>query len=161
MDGSLVTTSVMQLLPTSRGNITMASVDPADPPVIDPNHLDTASDRVVLIHGMHRLMQALLDTKAGKGFVETEFVPPSFTPLTSQASDEEIEARIRATGAAHYHSAGSAAMGLVVDSQPRVYCVEGLRIADASVIPVPIGGHPQATLYALGEKTADLILEGK
>jgi len=65
----------------------------------------------------------------------------------------------RATGVAHKYSAGSVAMDAVVDSDLRVYGVEGLRIADASVLPVPIGGHLQATLYALAEQAAEIILQ--
>jgi choline dehydrogenase-like flavoprotein len=50
-------------------------------------------------------------------------------------------------------------MGQVVDSNLCVYGVRGLRVADASVLPVPIGGYPQATLYALAERAAELILQ--
>ena len=104
-------------------------------------------------------MQALLDTSAGKAYIENETAPPGFPPLNSKSTHKEIEARIRATGASHDHPAGSAAMGKVVGTDLNVYGVRGLCVADASVLPVPIGGHPQATLYALAERAAELILQ--
>ncbi len=61
----------------------------------------------------------------------------------------------------HAHSAGTAAMGKVVDTQLRVKGVRGLRVADASVFPVAIGGHPQATLYGVAEQAAEMILQSK
>ncbi|KAL2216849.1 putative glucose dehydrogenase [Thermoascus aurantiacus ATCC 26904] len=159
MDGSLITTSTMLLLPTSRGTITLASASPSDPPVIDSNFYSTHADRVSLIYGTRRVLQALLDTAAGKEYIESEVPPPGMPPLTPQSTDEEIDARIRAAGVAHYHPEGSAAMGEVVDPELRVYGVRGLRVADASVLPLAIGGHPQATLYALAEQAAHMILQ--
>lgn len=104
-------------------------------------------------------MQALLESSAGKIFVESELAPPGSAALTYQSTDAEIDACIRNTGAAHKQAAASAAMGKVVGSDLLVYGLEGLRIADASVLPVPMGGHPQARLYALPQQAADLILQ--
>jgi choline dehydrogenase-like flavoprotein len=159
MDGTYVSTSVMLTLPTSRGRIYLTSADVKDPPAVDPNYFATAVDSAILKYGARRVMQALLDTKAGQENVESEVVPPGTAPLNPQSTDEEIDARIRAVGMPHAHAAGTAAMGKVVDSSLRVFGVEGLRVADASVLPVPISGHPQATLYALAELAADLVLE--
>lgn len=157
-DGSLITTSAMLLLPTSRGTVTIASANPSDPPVIDSNFYSTNADRVSLIYATRRVLQALLGTAAGKEYFENEVPPPGLPALTPHSTDEEIDARIRAVGMAHYHPEGSAAMGRVVDPELRVYGVRGLRVADASIFPVAIGGHPQATLYAVAEQAAQLIL---
>ena len=89
--------------------------------------------------------------------MESEIPPPGFPALHPTSADADIDARIQSTGAAHYHSTGSVAMGQVVGTNLCVKGVRGLRVADASVIPVPIGGHPQATLYALAEQAAELI----
>ncbi|MCJ1358220.1 MAG: hypothetical protein MMC33_008219 [Icmadophila ericetorum] len=160
MNGTYVSTSVMLLNSTSRGSVSIASALPTDQPVIDPNHYATKADQVCLIHGTRRILQALLGTPEGQKYFDSEAPPPGFAKLGPNSSDAEIDARIRATGEAHYHTAGTAAMGKVVDTNLRVYGVRGLRVVDASVLPVAIGGHPQATLYALAEQAAEIILKG-
>ncbi|KAK4695119.1 hypothetical protein P7C71_g2572, partial [Lecanoromycetidae sp. Uapishka_2] len=158
MDGTHVASSVMLLLPTSRGHISLASTSATDTPIINPNYYATAMDRAALIYGTRRITKALLETAAGKEFIACEVPPPGMPELTSHSSDDVIDERIRAAGVPHAHASGTAAMGKVVDPELRVYGIEGLRVADASVLPVPIGGHPQATLYALAEQAADMIL---
>lgn len=160
MDGSFVMTSTMLLIPTSRGTVSINSPSPTAMPLINPNHFATEMDRVALIYGVRRTTQAMLETAAGKEYIEAEVTQPGTAALTSQSTDEEIEARIRSQGLAHYHPTGTAAMGKVVDTDLRVYGVNGLRVVDASVLPVAIGGHPQATLYAVAEQAAELILDG-
>ena len=158
-DGSIIASSTMLLLPTSRGTITLSSPSPSDAPVINPNYYSTQADRTALIYGTRRVMQALMETSAGKDFVASEVVFPGLEALSFQSTDAEIDARIRNAGMAHKHAGGSAAMGKVVDADLRVYGVQGLRVADSSVLPHPIGGHPQATLYALAEQAAEIILK--
>lgn len=60
-----------------------------------------------------------------------------------------------------YHPAGTASTGKVVDGDLRVFGVKGLRVIDASVLPVPIAAHYQSCIYALGEKAADIILSNE
>ena len=159
MNGKYIASSVMLCLPTSRGSVTISSASPTEPPVIDSNYYDTNADRVSLIHGTRRILEALLNTSAGKAYIETEAAPPGFPVLDTKATDTEIDARIRAAGISHKHAAGSAAMGTVLGNDLRVKGVQGLRVVDASILPVPIGGHPQATLYAIAEQAAELILQ--
>lgn len=158
VDGSYVGTSVMLTLPTSRGTVALASSSPDDKPLIEPNYFATSMDRAVLVHGARRLLQCLTGTTAGQDFVEAEVAPiPGMNPLTLESSTEEIENRIRAVGSPHFHPAGTCALGSVLDTELRVKGVHGLRVADASVFPAPVGGHPQATLYALAERPAAMI----
>ncbi|KAI4193644.1 MAG: hypothetical protein LQ346_003860 [Caloplaca aetnensis] len=158
VDGSYIATSVMLLLPTSRGSVEIVSSSPTDPPAIDPNFYDTETDRVALIHGVRRAIEALLETSAAKPYIACEQAPPGMPSLNAGSTDADIDARIRAAGLSHAHGAGTASMGRVVDTEMRVYGVAGLRVADASVLPVAVGGHPQATLYGLAEQAAELIL---
>ncbi|KAB8263847.1 hypothetical protein BDV32DRAFT_146150 [Aspergillus pseudonomiae] len=158
MDGSFIMTSVMLLASTSRGAVSIRSSSPTDPPLVDSNYFDTEADRVTLTHGSRRTMQALLDTSALADYIEAEVPPPGMPALSSQSSNDEFEARIRATGLAHHHPAGTAAMGKVVGPDLRVFGVHNLRVVDASILPLSIGGHPQATLYAVAEQAADIIL---
>ena len=159
LDGTHIATPVLGMTPTSRGSITIASADPLSNPVIDPNCNVTEVDRVVLRHGIRQSLRLMQETSNGMHFVQSEVPPEGFPKLTANSTDEEIDARIRRAGNTFYHAAGSASMGKVVDTQLRVYGVEGLRVVDASVIPVPIAAHYQACVYAIAEKAADMILE--
>ncbi|KAH9906198.1 choline dehydrogenase [Xylariomycetidae sp. FL2044] len=164
IDGTHIATSTMLLLPTARGTISIRSSSPSDAPRIQPNYFSTALDRDTLVHATRQTLKAMLVSGPMKSIIESE-TPPSgegldgLTPLTADASDEAIEERIRRTGMQHHHSGGTAAMGKVVDVEGRVHGVKGLRVADASIIPIPLGGHPQATLYAMAEQLASLIIE--
>ncbi|POS76691.1 hypothetical protein DHEL01_v204909 [Diaporthe helianthi] len=164
MDGTHIATSTMLLLPTSRGSVTIRSTDIQDPPLIRPNYLSTPLDQATLVHAVRQTLEAVLATEGLGPIVEGETPPSSssgrgLAPLTARSTDGEIQDRIRSTGTQHHHSGGTAAMGAVVDAEARVIGVHGLRVADASVVPVPLGGHPQATLYAMAEQIAAMIIE--
>ena len=92
-----------------------------------------------------------MDTSAGKAYIEGEAAPPGFPVLDTKATDIDIDAHIRAVGISHKHAAGSAAIGTVLGTNLRLKGVQGLRSVDTSILPVPTGGHPQATLYAIAE----------
>jgi len=159
-DGSYITTTISGMAPTSRGRITISSSNPSDAPVIDPNYYSTAADRVALRHGVRQVLRMLQDTPTGQKIVSNEEPPKGFTNLHWKlSSDGQIDERVKRVANSAYHAGGTAAMGKVVDTELKVKGVQGLRVCDASVLPVPIGAHYQATVHAVGEVGADLILK--
>lgn len=149
-DGKTITSWVMALTPTSRGSVTIASSDPTAHPVIDPNYYATEADRAALRNGVRKVL-ALTSNLIGGSLFETE--------LTDHAGDTDaaIDARVKEYGNGLFHPGGTCAMGKVVDGSCRVVGMDGLRVVDASIIPLPLGAHYQATVYTLAEKVADGI----
>lgn len=158
--GTHISTPILGLLPTSRGSIRLASPDPTADPIIDPNYLDTEIDREAMRTGVRSVLRTMLDTTAGRSVIEDETPPPGQHPLSSSSSDSEIDDRLAAVGRSFYQCAGTAAMGKVVDTTLKVKGVEGLRVVDASILPLPLAGHYQYPVYAIAELATDLILDG-
>ncbi|KAI0539461.1 putative GMC oxidoreductase [Xylaria digitata] len=163
IDSSHICTSTMLLLPTSRGTVTIRSSLPTDLPCIKPNYLSTQHDRDALVHATRTTLKALTASESLKAIVQSESPPikeglEGLVPLTVDTNDEAILDRLQQTGEQHHHSGGTAAMGKVVDGEGKVFGVTALRVVDASIIPVPLGGHPQASLYAMAEQIASMII---
>jgi len=150
-DGQTITSMVLAMTPTSRGSVTIASADPTAIPVIDPNYYATEADRVAIRTGVKKVLKSALSTSIGHFIFEAE--------LTDHVgdTDDAIDARVQEYGGGFYHPGGTCAMGKVVDGACRVVGMNGLRVVDASIIPLPLGAHYQATVYALAEKAADSI----
>ena len=98
MDGSHITSTVVGLLPTSRGSITLTSNSFLDPIRIDPNYNASEVDRCVLRSGIRSVMKALLGTREGQMIVQDETVAADEKPLSSGSADEEINDRIATRG---------------------------------------------------------------
>ena len=165
MDGLHVTSISVLLTPTSRGSIKIRSADPNDPPLIDVNFNATESDRCILRYALRKANEVLTSTPTGKSMIEEEVPPSGFAKLSSE-KDEDLDERIAQFGFSLDHPMGSCRMSKtreegVVDSHCRVWGVEGLRVVDASVLPVPIAAHIQVCVYALAERVGAWMADGE
>lgn len=146
---------VCLLRPKSRGRLTLASADPLAAPAIDPAFLSEREDLERLVRGF-RLMRTLLSQPA-----LAELGGRETARSAAAVSDAQIEAFIRDHADTIYHPVGTCRMGPgaddVVDAQLRVHGMQGLRVADASVMPSIVSGNTNAPTIMIGEKAADLI----
>lgn len=158
-----LTTLTVPFLPTSRGSVSLASAAATAQPRIALNHLATETDRYVFRSGVRQLARLMHATAFGREHIvgESEVPPlPGLAPIDPETTtDEQLDARVAAAGTTTWHAAGTCSMGAVVDAECRVRGVEGLRVVDASIIPVPLSAHIQAAVYALSEQAAAMIAE--
>jgi choline dehydrogenase len=146
---------VSQLRPESRGWLRLRSADPRDQPSMCANYLDAEADRRCLVASM-RICREIMAKPAMQRFKAQEIGPGP-----RARTDAELLAYVRAAGYTQFHPISSCRMGVdplaVVDSELRVRGIEGLRVADASIMPMMISGNTNATCIMIGEKAADLI----
>jgi choline dehydrogenase len=144
-----------QLRPDSRGEIKLKSANPADPPALHPNYLSDENDRRTLVDGL-KLCREILAQPSMQQYIAEELLPGP-----GVRSDSELLAHARARGGTVYHPTSTCKMGIdamaVVDPELRVRGVEGLRVADASVMPTVVSGNTNAAAIMIGEKAADLV----
>jgi len=143
------------LYPKSRGSVRIQSADPNDAPAIDPAFLVEPEDMEVLLHGVKQSREIAATDPVRKYLRAEAFPGPQVQ------SDDALRAHIRLASKTVYHPVGTCKMGVdadaVVDPQLRLRGLEGLRVADASVMPEIVGGNTNAPTIAIGEKAADLI----
>jgi choline dehydrogenase-like flavoprotein len=146
---------VCLLRPLSRGSVTLASKNPHDAPVIDPNFLGERDDVERLVRGF-KLMRTVLQQPALAALGGKEG-----RKSAAAQTDLEIEQFIRDNADTVYHPVGSCRMGSgpldVVDHELRVHGVKGLRVVDASIMPRLVSGNTNAPTIMIAEKAADLI----
>jgi choline dehydrogenase-like flavoprotein len=146
------------IYPKSRGTFRLASADPTAAPLIDPHYLAEQSDVEVLVDGL-QLIRETMANKTISGGVEVEIAPGASYPDRASLT---AEVRNRATTV--YHPVGTCRMGVderaVVDPQLRVRGIDGLRVADASIMPSIVGGNTNAASMMIGEHCATLITTG-
>ncbi len=152
---SAFTSSVCQLRPESRGRIRIKHPDPYAYPAIEPNYLATRRDCETAVAGL-RMTRAIAGTRAMRPFVEEELLPGP-----DARTDEELLEAARGIAETIYHPVGTCAMGpgpeAVVDERLRVRGIGGLRVVDASVMPVITSGNTNAPTIMIAEKAADMI----
>jgi choline dehydrogenase-like flavoprotein len=155
------TASVANVRPTSRGALTLASNDPAAAPKIDPNYLATPEDQRIAAESI-RITRKIIAQPALQRYSPQEYLPGS------QVRDDDEAALVKAAGdcgSTIFHPVGTAKMGrtddprAVVDARLRVIGLEGLRIADASVMPSITSGNTNSPTMMIAEKGAAMILE--
>jgi choline dehydrogenase len=139
------------LQPRSSGSVKLRSPDPLEAPEIDPGYLQDSEDIRVLVEGV-KLARRIATAGGLGGWFSGERAPGEHA-----RSDEQIADWVRANAHTIYHPVGSCALGRVVDAELRVRDVPGLRVADASVIPRLMRGHPHAVTTMVAERAADLI----
>ena len=143
------------LYPESKGEIRLASKDPNDKVIIDPRYFSAPKDMEVYVAGM-KLAQQIGNAAAFRPFNDGLSLPQK--PLET---NEDLENFIRAHAQTNYHPAGTCRMGAgpeaVVDHHLKVHGLDGLRVADASIMPEITGGNIQAPVMMIAEKAADMI----
>jgi choline dehydrogenase len=141
----------------SVGSIHIASADAAKPPAIRFNFLSAEIDREATVAGM-RIVRRLMNAPAMRRLLGEELAPGP-----SVQSDRELIDWVKAHAETTYHPVGTCKMGndprAVVDDRLRVHGLEGLRVADASIMPTLTSGNTNAPSIMIGEKAASLVLE--
>ena len=137
--------------PHSRGAVQLASAKIEDAPIINPNYLQQAVDVSVLKEAI-TLIREMAETKAFGDMLAAEIAP----------GEAPLEAFIRSQATTIWHPVGTCQMGwghnAVVDPSLKVHGIEGLRVADASVMPRITSGNTQTPCVMIGEKLSDMLL---
>jgi len=142
--------------PMSRGWVRLAGSDPLAKPLVNPNYLGAGSDLDRLVQGM-KLARDIFGTSAFSPWLKGEM-----SPGPDVSTDAELRDFVIAKADSYHHQVGSCKMGsdamAVVDPENlRVYGVDGLRVADASVMPVVPSGNCHAGIVMIAERLADKL----
>ena len=145
--------------PYSRGTLTLRSSNPLDAPVIHANYFSDPRDTQAILEGL-KIARAIGAAKAFAKYRKRELLPGA-----DAKDDQALRAHLAKFGETLYHPVGTCKMGsdgnAVVDSELRVRGVEGLRVVDASIMPIIPGGNTNAPTIMIAERAADLIKQGK
>ena len=155
LDGHGFTINTTFLRPRSVGSVALRASDPAAEPIIDPNYHADPFDREMSLRSIRTVREILARKEIAKHIKEERLPGPD------ARTDTEIMAYVRQYACCDYHPVGTCKMGAdaqaVVDSHLRVHGLEGLRVVDASIMPVLPSGNTNAPTMMIAEKAADLI----
>ena len=155
MENGGVTLNSAYMRPRSRGTVRLASSNPADPPLIDPNYWADPHDREMAIRGL-KLARKVMRQDALKPYVLAERLPGP-----DVQSDQELFDYACAHAKTDHHPAGTCRMGAdagsVVDPELKFRGIAGLRIVDNSIMPALISSNTNAAAIMIAEKAADMI----
>tara|TARA_Y100001934_G_scaffold187248_1_gene220932 strand:- start:120 stop:1712 length:1593 start_codon:yes stop_codon:yes gene_type:complete len=150
-----MTCGIWQHRPASRGSIHMASTDPEVQPTIRPNYLSDRIDQKTIVGGLRKARELFAQPTLAR-FVDVETVPGPDV----QTDDELLDFACR-TGSTVFHPIGTCKMGTdlmaVVDPELRMHGLNGLRVVDASVMPLMPSANTNAAVLMIAEKAADMI----
>ena len=153
-----ITASVCHLRPESRGTVRPVSPDPLAAPQIAPNYLSAPADRIVAARAIRLTRRIMAQDPLAP------FAPAEVRPGPEAQTEEELQAAAGQIGTTIFHPVGTCRMGTdaraVVDGALRVRGVDGLRVADASVMPTITSGNTNAPTLMIAEKAAAMILAG-
>lgn len=142
--------------PRSRGTLRLASADPATAPRCDPNVLAEPYDLEALVDAV----EICREIGAGSAFRDWRYA--EIAPGPAARTRDHLRAYVRRAVGTYHHQVGTCRMGVdddaVVAPDLRVRGVEGLRVADASIMPSITAGNTNAPAIMIGEKASDLIL---
>ena len=150
-------TAIMNILRSeSTGSIHVTSTSPRTPPAVRFNFLSAQLDREVTLEAM-RMTRRIMTAAPMRGIANQETAPG-----IDLQSDDELLDWVRKNAETTYHPVGTCKMGSdpmgVVDDQLRVHGLQGLRVADASIMPTLTSGNTNAPSIMIGEKASRLVL---
>ena len=152
LEGHGMTIHACPLRPTSRGSLTLKSADPAEPPTMRANYLETEYDRRMMVE-CAKLGREIFSQK-----VFTDYRSGEIFPGEDTQSDEDLLAFVRRRAETIYHPIGTCRMGTdaaaVVDPELKVHGIDGLRVVDASIMPTLVSGNTNAPTIMIAEKCA-------
>ena len=152
-----VTCYAHPMRPESKGHVHIRTADPRTPPAIAFNFLSSPTDAGITVRAV-RIARAIMTAPALAHFQMTEIGPGP-----ARTTDDEILDWVKQVAETTYHPVGTCKMGVdpmaVVDPQLRVHGIQGLRVADASIMPVLTSGNTNAPSIMIGEKAADMVLK--
>jgi choline dehydrogenase-like flavoprotein len=153
--GHCLTVMPTLIYPKSRGELLLTSNRPDQTPHIDPHFLEEPEDLQLLLTAIRKCREICAHAEMA------EHLSEELTPGAARASDAELTEEIKLRAMTVYHPVGSCKMGIdamaVVDPRLKVRGIEGLRVADASIMPQVTGGNTNAPSMMIGERAAALV----